>query len=203
MILVRTVSGRRIDLSRPRAEDFALDDIATGLSNCCRFAGQVREFYSVAQHAYLVSLLVPRRLRKHALHHDDSEAYMGDLSRFLKHHELLAGYRALEGPVQGAIERSLRLRDISAADREAVKIADDVAALYEQIEIRNKQVFGLTTVNELIEDGFVQRSFDTLSETIVRMAMLAEGDIPAWNPREARSWFLNAHEEYSTKKETD
>lgn len=198
MIPVRTVSGRRIDLSRPRAEDFDLGDIATGLSNCCRFAGQVDEFYSVAQHAFLVAMLVPAPLRLHALHHDDSEAFMGDLSRYLKHDHLLAGYRALEAPVQAAIERRLHLRLLTAAEREQVKAADDVAALFEQIVIRERQEFSFEAIHCLIADGFVTRPFTTLGYPIGLMMQMAGGGVGTpMTPRHSRDAFLAAHHQYT------
>ena len=52
-------SGAYFDFATPEQCDFTVDDIAHGLSMVCRFAGQCRTFYSVAQHSYLISTLVP------------------------------------------------------------------------------------------------------------------------------------------------
>lgn len=85
---IDTASGVRLDLERPRAEDIRIDDIAGGLSRVCRLGAQAREFFSVAQHALLVSDLVREAGREDlalvALHHDSHEAYLCDIPKPLK-----------------------------------------------------------------------------------------------------------------------
>jgi hypothetical protein len=49
-----SVSGRKIYVADPRPEDIHLFDITVGLSNVCRFGGQVLEHYSVLQHSKMV-----------------------------------------------------------------------------------------------------------------------------------------------------
>jgi len=51
--------------------------IACGLANACRFGGQTRRYYSVAQHSVLVAALSPVDLevQKYALLHDAEEAF--------------------------------------------------------------------------------------------------------------------------------
>lgn len=51
---VTTVTGRQLHVFCSREEELHHEDIATGLSNECRWGGQLREFYSVAQHSILV-----------------------------------------------------------------------------------------------------------------------------------------------------
>lgn len=55
-----TFSGRKLNLSDPEPDQIAVEDIASALSKICRFGAQARHFYSVAQHAMLVSDLVIR-----------------------------------------------------------------------------------------------------------------------------------------------
>jgi hypothetical protein len=70
----------------PRPSDFAIEDIAHGLSMICRFGGQAQTFYSVAQHSVLVAAQVPQKFRREALLHDRAEAYLGsDLVRPIKY----------------------------------------------------------------------------------------------------------------------
>lgn len=55
-------------------------------SNLCRYGGRPRHFYSVAQHMFLLSYVVPEHLKRCAVVHDLSEGVMGmDLPRPIKH----------------------------------------------------------------------------------------------------------------------
>jgi uncharacterized protein len=79
-----TVSNREIDLQKPSEDSIDIYDIAHGLSLICRFGGQITRFYSVAQHSLLVTALAPHNLKKVALLHDASEAFLGDVIKPLK-----------------------------------------------------------------------------------------------------------------------
>ena len=98
---ILTSTGRRFPLLAPKPEDIDIEDIAHALSHVCRFAGHVREFYSVAQHSVLVSYRVPREHQLAALLHDASEAYVGDVTRPLK--PLIPGYSSIEVGVMSAV----------------------------------------------------------------------------------------------------
>lgn len=78
----------------PRPEDVNVIDIASSLSKLCRFGGHCKRFYSVAEHAVLVSYVVPPELALEALHHDDTEAYLVDVPRPLK--RWIPGYQEIE-----------------------------------------------------------------------------------------------------------
>lgn len=82
--LIPTVTGRLVDLDHPHADDIDIEDIAHSLSQICRFTGQTRVPYSVAEHSVLVSYKVPQPLALAALLHDAHEAYIGDISRGMK-----------------------------------------------------------------------------------------------------------------------
>jgi HD domain len=88
---IETFSGGWLDLADPQREVISHRDIAVGLSRVCRFAGQSRWFYSVAEHSVLVARLAKAladdardQLQSAALIHDASEAYMGDNTAPLK-----------------------------------------------------------------------------------------------------------------------
>lgn len=119
MSWILTHTGKRFDLIHPLAELVDLLDIAQGLAFTCRFSGQCATFYSVAQHSVLVSEIVPAHLALEALLHDASEAYIGDVTRPLKH--LLPDYRAVERGVERAIRQAFdfpaeQSPEIGAAD---------------------------------------------------------------------------------------
>lgn len=82
--MFNTASGIKMDIKNPQPHMFTLTDIATGLGNICRFGGQLGKFYSVAQHSILVMYLAPAELKKAALLHDASEAYLGDVIKPFK-----------------------------------------------------------------------------------------------------------------------
>jgi 5'-deoxynucleotidase YfbR-like HD superfamily hydrolase len=103
-----TASGRMISFKKFTSEDIDLIDIAHHLANINRFGGALphRLFYSVAQHsislaAYLYTLTADVELARHALLHDASEAYLGDVVSALK--DCLPDYQSLEKKVQSMI----------------------------------------------------------------------------------------------------
>ncbi len=122
---ISTHSGTQINLLDPQPEQIHIEDIAHGLSQTCRFAGQCPLFYSVAQHSVLVADLLPEQWALHGLLHDASEAFMGDLHTGLK--QLLPDYKRLENRVLAAVFRHFGLDDtelkpepVEQADRQAL-----------------------------------------------------------------------------------
>lgn len=82
---IETFSGKLFDILDPQPDQIDIESIAHSLSMLCRFTGHVRHFYSVGQHSWLGSYLVPRNDALEFLLHDASEAFIGDMSRPLKH----------------------------------------------------------------------------------------------------------------------
>lgn len=116
-------SGALFDLANPEGSEFTLNDIAHGLGHVCRFAGQTNRFYSVAEHCFHVSRLVPLEHKRAALLHDAAEAFIGDVTRPLK--ALLPDYRAIEKRVEDAIStRFLGDLDTEAIRHPAIKAID-------------------------------------------------------------------------------
>lgn len=93
-------SGAWFDFCAPASSDFTIEDIAHGLANVCRYAGQCTRFYSVAEHSILVSD-VATGFELEALLHDAAEAFIGDITRPLK--QLLPEYKKIEASVQRAV----------------------------------------------------------------------------------------------------
>lgn len=103
-------SGHYFDLLDPARSRFTLGDIARGLGNTCRFAGQCNTFYSVAEHSWHASFLVPADLAFAALMHDAQEAFIGDVTRPLK--SLLLEYKAIERTIEEVIAARFGLADL-------------------------------------------------------------------------------------------
>ena len=131
---VETFSGQFVNTRNPKAETIRLEDIAHALSQTCRYGGHSARFQSVAEHAVFVS----RRLERQGyatdvclagLHHDDSEAYLGDIPRPMK--KLLGkSYRVLTQRMDKQIGIALGL-DPELWHCESVKQADNWALFVE------------------------------------------------------------------------
>lgn len=140
MTWILTRSGRKFDLANPTADMVDPADIAHSLSMQCRFNGHTSSFYSVAQHCYLVADLVPAEHQLHALLHDATEAYVGDLVRPLKegmrnwanYHGLACAYDVAEQQVWEAICERF---DLDPRLPASVKHADLVALATEKRDL--------------------------------------------------------------------
>lgn len=91
---IRTHSGKLLNLLDPQPDDIIITDIAHGLNNMPRFAGQCAVFYSVLSHSYSCSIFVEQGHELDALMHDASEAYLMDIPSPIK--KLLPQYKQIE-----------------------------------------------------------------------------------------------------------
>lgn len=127
-----TFSGKQINLDLVGPGDIELVDIAVGLSNQCRYAGQVWPFYSVAEHSVLVAMLMPAdqpELRLKALLHDAAEYILNDMIRPVKRR--VEGYGMMEDAVHKAVEEKFGL-SYTEQDWLAIKRADDLITIAER-----------------------------------------------------------------------
>ena len=127
---VSTFSGNRFYPLEPRIDRVAIEDIAHGLAYQCRFNGQTREFYSVAQHSLIVASLVSPQLRLAALLHDAAEAYLGDMVKPLK--VLLPEFAAIEDKVTQIIGDTF---GVDFSDYGPIKEADLIALATEKRDL--------------------------------------------------------------------
>jgi len=180
---IQTVSGlfvRPLDID-PR--HINIEDIAAGLSNTCRYAGQMEKFYSVAEH----SVHVAQHLRNQGysariimlgLLHDATEAYLCDIPRpikdyfFIKINDEYKSYREVEDHLMGTILWALGHEQLATEDNwEAVKEADNTLLLSEIIRLKHLHT-GIDT--KPIED-------------------LYDDDITCCLPKEAQLSFLSCY----------
>lgn len=167
-------SGRPFWPLDPRVEDIRIEDIAHGLSNQCRFAGQCRAFYSVAQHCVHVAqwlrfLGYSPEIQCAGLLHDASEAYCVDVPRPLKGE--LKGYADVENPIQRKIEEAFNLLP-HVFDSKIIHLADDKILATEKRDLMQPAPMAWCALPD---------PWDNLT-------------IVPWEPLYARAQFLNAFE---------
>jgi hypothetical protein len=75
---MQTHSGLPFWAEDVKKTDIILEDIVACLPKICRYAGNTKKFYSVAEHSIRMSLAFPE-FSKIALLHDAVEAYIGDI----------------------------------------------------------------------------------------------------------------------------
>lgn len=131
---MHTSLGGKFFPADPRPSEVFISDIANGLAQCVRYAGQGRvdRFYSVAEHSVILARHFMRtdalnpELAFVALLHDAAEAYLTDLPRAVKEAqmELGGGYSTVERAVQDCIWIHYNLMGASERCHEAVKDAD-------------------------------------------------------------------------------
>lgn len=160
---MQTYTGRAVWPIDPRVEDVDINDIAHALSRQCRYNGHcIPETYSVAEHSYLISTLVPDEYKLWALLHDASEAYITDIPRPLK--PFLSNYKEYEAAwMQVICERY----DLPLEMPEIVHQYDNLILAVERDQIMTAPPidWGLTaTIPGLV--------------------------LPCWNPDEAEFYFL-------------
>ncbi len=81
---IRTHTGKYVNVFETTPEMIDIVDIAHALAMNSRFGGHLPQHYSIAQHSYACSLIVPAKDRLAALMHDASEAYLLDMPKPIK-----------------------------------------------------------------------------------------------------------------------
>ena len=143
-----TYTGVKFTPFKPKAEDIRIEDIAHALAMTCRWGGHVREFYSVAQHSCIVSMLSSYPLI--AILHDAAEAYLTDIPSLLK--KKLPTYCYAEDILQLAIYERFGCAPNTDEIEEIKKIDKAVMRLeYELLMPKNEYGIGvdITDVPEI------------------------------------------------------
>jgi uncharacterized protein len=96
-----TYTGKVIYVMNPDPADICIEDIAHATANTCRYSGHVKRYYSVAEHQYIMSFMVPLEDALYALIHDSPEGYLTDIPRPFK--KQIPGYAEIEDRVYKAI----------------------------------------------------------------------------------------------------
>lgn len=110
---IQTYTGGLFWPLDPHADDVRIEDIAHALSMKCRFSGHCKQFYSVAQHSYLMvdhleSIgIMDKRVLLTALLHDAAEAYTADIPRPVK--QLIPEFKEVEQRIERVIAEKFNL----------------------------------------------------------------------------------------------
>jgi hypothetical protein len=151
-----SASGIVVDFFKPAESEVPdLPDLALALGNQCRWGGHMRAHYSVAQHSVWVSrvcwLLADEFVAREVtsaereaaalagLVHDIEEGVAQDLIRPVKYH-MGPEYVRLAREWREVIQRKLGIFEIVQPWKELVKLADDLALIVEDAELRNGHV---------------------------------------------------------------
>lgn len=146
-----TFTGKMVNPLAMRAEDVDIRDIAHGLALVNRFGGHTRFPLPVAQHAVHVSQVMFLQAAKQGvplstcgdlawigLHHDDSDTYIGDMPRLLKHSPEMEGFLMIEQWLQCKLYECFEINSLfehlgCGADwgKEALSYADNLVLRYE------------------------------------------------------------------------
>jgi hypothetical protein len=157
--MITTFTHKYVNPLDIRTCDIDIRDIAHALALCNRFAGHTPKPVSVAQHSVYVSRLVgedsPFALQ--ALLHDGSEAYLGDMTKWVKAQPAMAGYREVEERVQEMVYTTFGCPVVMDA---AVAAADKLMVRYEafmmygaEMPLFQRQDYPVPTIEEVARVG--------------------------------------------------
>jgi len=144
---IETFTGKEFNLMNPTLESIDIRDIAHGLSNICRYTGQTRYHYSVAQHSILVSGFAHTMNAFAALLHDAAEAYTSDIPTPLK--DLVPGFYDIEERIQSLVYAKF---DVKFIDFSELKILDCQIMTTEVKELMPNKIWGEFPYNAMPVD---------------------------------------------------
>jgi 5'-deoxynucleotidase YfbR-like HD superfamily hydrolase len=174
---ISLLSGGRFNYNRPEESDVTIEDIASALSNVCRFSGHLPRFYSVAQHLVNASRIVPAEHAFTALMHDTAEAFTNDLPTPLKW--ALPIFKELEVKIESAMGNKFGFEYPYPKE---IKTADTIMLILEKLYVKEDN-----SIWPLYEEWTPERV-----EPFRKMV-----DLDSWQPRRAKREFLERFGELS------
>lgn len=169
---ISLLSGAQFNYNKPEKSDVTIEDIASALSNVCRFSGHLPYFYSVAQHLVNTSRIVPDHLAFTAVMHDTAEAFTNDIPTPLKW--ALPIFKELEGKIESAMAKKFNFTYPYPPE---IKEADTNMLILEKIYVKG--------------DNSVWPNYEGIKvDHLVHLV-----DLEGWQPRRAKREFLERYYE--------
>jgi hypothetical protein len=178
---ISLLSGAKFNYNKPEESDVTLHDIASALSNVCRFSGHLPRFYSVAQHLVNASYIVTSENAFTALMHDTAEAFTNDLPTPLKW--ALPIFKELEVKIEGAMGQKFGFQYPYPPE---VKTADTIMLMLEKYHVKQ------------CDDYWPGYSDEYPRESVEQY--LNRVDLTSWRPSIARNKFLARYEELTNAR---
>lgn len=159
--VIRTFSGKWVNVFDPTPDMFCIEDIAHALSQQCRFGGHLSVFYSVAQHSVLCSRLVSVEHKLSALLHDSSEAFLLDIPRPIKNH--LSNYKDIEHNLMNMLSDIFKFQyplsnEVKETDEKMLQIEWDTFVIKSITEI---EVWSVSQAKEEFIKEYYKLTTDT------------------------------------------
>jgi 5'-deoxynucleotidase YfbR-like HD superfamily hydrolase len=177
---ISLLSGAHFNYNKPEESDVTLDDIASALSNVCRFSGHLPRFYSVAQHLVNASRIVPSEFAFTALMHDTAEAFTNDLPTPLKW--ALPIFKELELKIESAMANKFGFQFPYPPE---IKEADTIMLMLEKYHVKE------------CDDEWPHYEKYTREYVEPFRALV---DLDSWQPRRAKREFLERFEELNNDR---
>lgn len=174
---ISLLSGATFNYNKPEESNVTIDDIASAVSNICRFSGHLPRFYSVAQHLVNTSRIVPPEHAFTALMHDTAEAFTNDLPTPLKW--AFPIFKELETNIEAAMSAKFGFQ---FPYPKLIKEADTNMLILEKLYVK--------------EDTSVWPNYEGIEvDHLVPLVSLE-----SWQPRRAKREFLERYEELINEK---
>jgi hypothetical protein len=144
---IETATGNYADIINIEPDMLTMEDIATSLSNICRFNGHLPNFYSVAEHSVRVAWWLNEQgysddIVLTGLLHDAAEAYVGDMMRPLKR---LPQMEAVFKPIEESVMKIIHQKFGGIYPHpEVIHHADRATYLWEADHIRSGSQVGFS-----------------------------------------------------------
>jgi hypothetical protein len=178
--MITTHTGKYVNPLDLKPEEIDIRDIAHSLSMVNRFNGHTAEQISVEKHSLMVCNLVSRENQLQALLHDATEAYLGDITKWLKQTPEFAAYREAEDRAWKIISEKFGVdyvltEEVEAADKLAVRI-EGYHLIGSSFHLFQRPSYPLPSLEEIERCGWKRQEswYGDKISFLLRFSMLAK-----------------------------